>query len=34
MNYSELTDDDKREFTDLINALAEPLSQLTVVVLE
>ena len=34
VNYSELTDDDKREFTDLINALAEPLSQLTVTVLE
>ena len=32
--YSSLTDDDKREFTDLINALAEPLSQLTVTVLE
>ncbi|SFS01305.1 iron uptake system component EfeO [Microbacterium sp. cf046] len=34
VNYSELTEDDKREFTDLINALAEPLSQLTVTVLE
>jgi iron uptake system component EfeO len=34
VGYSELTDDDKREFTDLINALAEPLSQLTVTVLE
>ena len=34
VNYSELTDDDKRELTDLINALAEPLSQLTVTVLE
>lgn len=34
VNYSELTDADKREFTDLINALAEPLSQLTVTVLE
>lgn len=32
--YSALTDADKREFTDLINALAEPLSQLTVTVLE
>lgn len=32
--YSSLTDADKREFTDLINALAEPLSQLTVTVLE
>ncbi|MET0829538.1 MAG: iron uptake system protein EfeO [Microbacterium sp.] len=34
VTYSELTEDDKREFTDLINALAEPLSQLTVTVLE
>lgn len=34
VNYRELTDEDKREFTDLINALAEPLSQLTVTVLE
>ena len=34
VTYSELTDADKREFTDLINALAEPLSQLTVTVLE
>lgn len=32
--YAQLTDDDKREFTDLLNALAEPLSQLTVTVLE
>ncbi|SDH38889.1 iron uptake system protein EfeO [Microbacterium pygmaeum] len=32
--YPELTDADKRELTDLINALAEPLSQLTVTVLE
>lgn len=32
--YSSLTEGDKREFTDLINALAEPLSQLTVTVLE
>lgn len=32
--YPELTDDDKRELTDLLNALAEPLSQLTVTVLE
>lgn len=32
--YSALTEADKREFTDLINALAEPLSQLTVTVLE
>jgi iron uptake system component EfeO len=34
VGYSQLTEDDKREFTDLINALAEPLSQLTVTVLE
>ena len=34
VNYSELTEADKRELTDLINALAEPLSQLTVTVLE
>ena len=33
VNYDELTDDDKRELTDLINALAEPLSQLTATVL-
>lgn len=32
--YSALTDENKREFTDLINALAEPLSQLTSTVLE
>ncbi|WP_127472631.1 iron uptake system protein EfeO [Microbacterium sulfonylureivorans] len=32
--YTALTPDDKRELTDLINALAEPLSQLTVTVLE
>lgn len=31
--YSELTDADKRELTDLINALAEPLAQLTNTVL-
>jgi len=31
--YGELTDEDKRELTDLINALAEPLSQLTATVL-
>ena len=31
--YSELTDEDKRELTNLINALAEPLSQLTGTVL-
>ena len=29
VNYAELTEADKRELTDLINALAEPLSQLT-----
>lgn len=34
VNYSALTDADKREFTDLINALAEPLSQLTSTILE
>lgn len=34
VGYAELTDDNKREFTDLINALAEPLSQLTGTVLE
>ncbi|GAA1986557.1 iron uptake system protein EfeO [Microbacterium pumilum] len=33
VDYNELTDADKRELTDLINALAEPLSQLTVTVL-
>lgn len=32
--YTQLTEDDKRQLTDLINALAEPLSQLTVTVLE
>jgi iron uptake system component EfeO len=32
-NYSELTDADTRGFTDLINALAEPLSRLTSTVL-
>lgn len=32
--YAQLAEDDKRQFTDLINALAEPLSQLTVTVLE
>lgn len=31
--YTDLTDDDKRELTDLINALAEPLAQLTNTVL-
>ncbi len=34
VGYAELTDDDKREFTDLINALAEPLSQLTGTILD
>ncbi|WP_311243346.1 iron uptake system protein EfeO [Microbacterium sp. WCS2018Hpa-23] len=34
VGYSALTDADKREFTDLINALAEPLSQLTGTVLD
>ncbi|MDY0910875.1 iron uptake system protein EfeO [Microbacterium sp. CFBP9034] len=34
INYSELTDDDKRELTDLLNAVGEPISQLTVTVLE
>ncbi|WP_336631147.1 MULTISPECIES: iron uptake system protein EfeO [unclassified Microbacterium] len=32
--YSTLTEADKRQFTDLINALAEPLSQLTSTILE
>ncbi len=32
--YAQLTEADKRELTDLINALAEPLSQLTVTILE
>lgn len=33
VDYGALTEDDKRELTDLINALAEPLSQLTATVL-
>lgn len=33
VNYSELTDEDRKKFTDEINALAEPLSNLTVTVL-
>ena len=33
VSYSELTEADKRELTDLINALAEPLAQLTNTVL-
>ncbi|MFK4760392.1 iron uptake system protein EfeO [Microbacterium sp. ZW T5_45] len=32
--YSALTDENRREFTDLINALAEPLSQLTGTILD
>ncbi len=32
--FAQLTEADRRQFTDLINALAEPLSQLTVTVLE
>ncbi len=32
--YAQLTEADKRQLTDLLNALAEPLSQLTVTVLE
>jgi iron uptake system component EfeO len=32
--YTALTEADKRELTDLLNALAEPISQLTVTVLE
>lgn len=34
VNYSELTDDDKRALTEELNALAEPLSQLTSTILE
>ncbi|MFT3798342.1 iron uptake system protein EfeO [Microbacterium sp.] len=34
VNYRELTEDDKRQLTDLINALAEPLSKLTSTILE
>jgi iron uptake system component EfeO len=34
VNYRELTEDDKRQLTDLINSLAEPLSQLTVTILD
>lgn len=33
IGYRDLTDDDKRELTDLLNALAEPLSKLTGTVL-
>ncbi|MEV8268689.1 iron uptake system protein EfeO [Microbacterium sp. NPDC076911] len=32
--YSELTDEDKRDLSDTLNTLAEPLSQLTVTILE
>lgn len=34
VNYRELTEADKRQLTDLINALAEPLSQLTSTILK
>ncbi|KRB38921.1 iron uptake system protein EfeO [Microbacterium sp. Root180] len=34
VTYTALTEADKRELTDLLNALAEPISQLTVTVLE
>lgn len=34
ITYSELTDENKRELTDLLNALAEPLSQLTATILD
>ena len=34
VSYSEITDDDRRLLTDDINALAEPLSQLTATILE
>ncbi len=34
VNYSEITDQDRRDLTDLINALAEPLSKLTSTILE
>lgn len=34
ITYAELTDADKRELTDLLNALAEPLSKLTSTILE
>ena len=33
VNYSEITDADRRDLTDALNALAEPLSQLTSTVL-
>ena len=33
VTYGELTDEDKRTLTNLINALAEPLSQLTSTIL-
>jgi iron uptake system component EfeO len=34
VTYTELTDDDRRELSDQLNALAEPLSQLTSTILE
>ena len=34
VTYGELTDEDKRDLTNLINALAEPLSQLTSTILQ
>lgn len=34
VNYSEITDDDRRDLTTLLNALAEPLSKLTSTILE
>jgi len=34
ITYADLSDDDKRALTDLLNALAEPLSQLTATVLQ
>ena len=34
VTYGELTDEDKRNLTNLINALAEPLSQLTSTILQ
>ncbi len=34
VNYRELSESDKRQLTDLINALAEPLSKLTSAILQ
>jgi iron uptake system component EfeO len=34
VNYRQLSEADKRELTDLINALAEPLSKLTSTILQ